>query len=633
MYTANEKAVETERDDIMQEIRVRFEQLPKSVQEQLISVYGPQPQKGYSAHRIAYIRELTPYEAWFFGKGNFLSPSFLTQTVYKLKGTLLPLRFTRSLRELDVQQDVLRTNYCTVDDRIVAVVATDRKNAEMIVYNNLQGRAPDEINAVLRKSAAAALRYPFDVRKGGLLRIFVFHTGMDEYAVLVTAAQIIMDRFDIRSVFRAALGMPEKERRVETPILRNVQMETKIYEYWKNLLAAPPAPAPLPWELEDVPAHPYKQRACRAVFPNGIFTDLMKETHGNRLMLMSFLATAWGLLLQIEGRRRDLCFCLIAPNRIDQENSLWSPMNMVPMRQTFNHEETVGDLVKRQFQQLVVSKPYACFDWESFGNFLGGGEKPFDHFLDFYDFLSEENPYSVQPATPEGKIISQHSWDAQSMKLSLYFRYTKAAASVILIYDEDSFAAGTGERIVKSYLLTLQQMLTDRYETVDVFRANLLERLLSEKKIQEAYEEEEKARLQNAVSSIQLLQGADAGTTQLFMQGGTLRTYFEGDRVEVMGRDLLFVAEGTLVRSIEDNDGWYCTLNVVKTGAWLNETVMIENRKASIAAEVLSERATILSIPKDVMQNVLTLHPSLWKKIASHLVVQLETFQRLWAQS
>ena len=617
----------------MQENRVRFENLPKSVQDRLVSVYGPQPQKGYSSHRIAYVRGLTPYEAWFFGKGNFLSPSFLTQTVYKLKGTLSPLRFTRSLRDLDVQEDVLRTNYCTVGDQILAVVATDRKNAEMVIYNNLQGRAPDEINAMLRKSAAAALRYPFDVRKGGLLRIFVFHTGRDEYAVLVTAAQIIMDRFDVRSVFRAALGLPEKERRVETPILRNVQMETKIYEYWKNLLAAPPAPAPLPWELEDVPAHPYKQRACRAVFPSGIFTDLMKEAQGNRLMLMAFLATAWGLLLQIEGRRKDLCFCLIAPNRIDQENGAWSPLNMVPMRQTVDNEEAVGDLVKRQFQQLVVSKPYACFDWESFGNFLGGGGKPFDHFLDFYDFLSEENPYTAQPAEPEGKIIAQHSWDAQSMKLSLYFRYTKAAASVILIYDEDSFGAGTGERIVKSYLLTLQQMLTDRYETVDTFREHLLERLLSEKKIQEAYEEEEKARLQNAVSSIRLLQGADVGTTQLFMQEGTLRTYFEGDRVEGMGRDLLFVAEGKLVRSIEDSDGWFCTLGIVKEGAWLNETVMLEERKASIAAEVLSERATILAIPKDVMQTICAQNPSNWKNISLHAISQLETYQRLWAQS
>ena len=120
------------------------------------------------------------------------------------------------------------------------------------------------------------------------------------------------------------------------------------------------------------------------------------------------------------------------------------------------------------------------------------------------------------------------------MKLSLYFRYTRSAASVVLLYDEDAFAAGTGERVTKSYLLTLQQMLTNRFETISAFRANLEERLRAEKKFQAAYQEEEKARLQNAVSLMPLLQGEDAGMIQVFMKQGTLFTYYEGDRIEGM---------------------------------------------------------------------------------------------------
>ena len=618
---------------MQEEKKVRFEKLPERAQVRLCAVYGPQPQSGYAAHRISYARELTPFEVWFFGKGNFLSPSFLTQTLFKIKGTLSPIRFIRALRELDVQEDILRTNYCDMGDRVLAVVTNERKNAETVIFNNLQGRDPEEINTMLRRSAAAALRYPFDVEKGGLLRIYVFHTGKDEYAVLVTAAQIIMDRFDVRALFRAAMGLPEGKTSAAPPILHNVQMENKMNEYWKKLLAAPPRLAPLPWELADAQPHHYKQRACRVVFPNGLFSDLMTEAKSNRLMLMAFLATAWGLLLQIEGRHKDLCFCLIAPARQAQEGDAWRPFNMVPVRQTIDNDETVETLVKRQFQQLVISKLYACFDWESFGNFLGGDGKPFNHFLDFYDFLSEEKPYSSQPSAPDGTIVSQHSWDAQSMKLSLYFRYTRSAASVVLLYDEDAFAAGTGERVTKSYLLTLQQMLTNRFETISAFRANLEERLRAEKKFQAAYQEEEKARLQNAVSLMPLLQGEDAGMIQVFMKQGTLFTYYEGDRIEGMGRDLLFVAEGKLVRSIEDSDGWYRTLGIAKEGTWLNETVMLDERKALLAAEVLSERATILAIPKESMENILALYPSFWPKITTHAIAQLETFQRLWAQS
>ena len=617
----------------MKENRIRFGDLPKSDQARLRAVYGPQPEKGYSVSRIAYVRELTDYEAWFFGNGNFLSPSFLTQTLYKLKGTIAPLRFNRALRNLDLQEDVLRTNYCDMGDRVLAVVLKERKYTEPVIYQNLQGREPEEINAMLRKAGAAALRYPFDVEKGGLLRIYVFHTGLDEFAVLVTAAQIIMDRIDIRAIFRTVLELPEATRRANPSFLRDVQMEAKMYEYWKKLLSAPPKPAPLPWELENVPSHPYKQRACRAVFPEELFSDLMSEAKGNRLMLLAFMATAWGLLLQTEGRLRDICFCLIAPERGVQKDDVWRPFHMVPMRQTADKDETIENLVKRQFQQILVSQPYACFDWESFGSLLGGGGKPFSHFLDFYDFLSEEKPYSVQPAEPEGNLIAQHSWDAQSMKMSLYFRCTRTAASVILLYDEDSFAPGTGERVVKSYLLTLQQMLTDRRAATEVFQGHLAERLRAEKKIQDAYQTEEKARLQNAVSSIRLLQGTNAGTIQLFMQEGALRIYFEGDRIEGMERELLFVAEGKLVRSVKDSDGWCRTLNIAKKGAWLNESVILEEPKISLSAEVLSERAEILAIPKAAMRNILATHPSLWQNFAVHAVTQLGNFQKLWAQS
>ncbi len=617
----------------MNETTVRFNMLPESDKTRLCEVYGPQPQKGYAAYRIDHVRELTPYEAWFFGRGNFLSPCFLTQTLYKLQGTLLPLRFTHALRKFSLEEDVLRTNYCDMGDRVLAVVTKERKNTETVFYQNLQGHSPEEINATLRKATAALLRYPFNIEKGELLRIVVFHTGKDEYAVLVTAAQIILDRFDIREIIRTAMNMPARPRQVVSPPDFGEQMESKMAEYWKKLLTPPPSRTPLPGELADVPPHPYRQRAYRSVFPAALLSDLRTETKDNRMMMVGALATAWGLFLQIDGRLRDLCCCLVVPKRGKQEESVLNPGFMVPMRQTVDRKETVDSILKRQFQQFLVSQPYACFNWESFGHLLGDEEKPFNYFLDFYDFLSEEKPYTAQAADPEGRIVSQHSWDAQSMKMSLYFRYNGSEAFIAFLYDEDSFTPGTGERIAKTYFLTLKQMLMDRHETFAAFEEHLKSKIRAEKVLQTAYQEEEKARLQHAVSSIRLLQGSDAGTTQVFMQEATLRTYFEGDRVEGMNSELLFVAEGKLARSIEDNEGWYHPLGIAKEGAWLNEAVFLKERKAAISAEVLSERATILAVPKAAMEKILVTYPSLWKNVISYALSQLETYQRLWAQS
>ena len=91
--------------------------------------------------------------------------------------------------------------------------------------------------------------------------------------------------------------------------------------------------------------------------------------------------------------------------------------------------------------------------------------------------------------------------------------------------------------------------------------------------------------------------------------------------------------EGKLVRSIEDTEGWYCTLGIAKEGSWLNETVMLEERKATLSVEVLSERATIFAVPKAAMQKLLSQQPNLYKNIIAYVTKQLETFQRLWVQS
>ena len=106
----------------MKEIKVRFDLLSESEQKRLAEVYGAQPLTGYSAHRIEYVRVLTPRESWFFSGSNSPSPGFLTQAVYKLEGVLSPMRFNRALHALDARAAGLRTAYCDMGDRVLAIV-------------------------------------------------------------------------------------------------------------------------------------------------------------------------------------------------------------------------------------------------------------------------------------------------------------------------------------------------------------------------------------------------------------------------------------------------------------------------------------------------------------------------------
>ena len=125
--------------------------------------------------------------------------------------------------------------------------------------------------------------------------------------------------------------------------------------------------------------------------------------------------------------------------------------------------------------------------------------------------------------------------------------------------------------------MTIQQMIIDWNLNYQDFIERLSERFKFD--VEEIQHDD--SYLLNFVSQLPILQGASSGTYQNIIKIAELKTYFEGDRISdaEIENNLIFVAEGKLVRSIETGDGWYNTLDIVKENRWINETVLLENRK------------------------------------------------------
>ena len=115
-----------------------------------------------------------------------------------------------------------------------------------------------------------------------------------------------------------------------------------------------------------------------------------------------------------------------------------------------------------------------------------------------------------------------------------------------------------------------------------------------------------------------------------------METYFEGDRISgaEIEQNLIFVVEGKLVRSIETNDGWYKTLDIIKKNDWVNETVLLEKRRNKMSLEVLTEKAVLMIVPFEDRRYFLRGEfPDVEYKILQHSLSQMEKYQRLWVQS
>jgi len=354
-------------------------------------------------------------------------------------------------------------------------------------------------------------------------------------------------------------------------------------------------------------------------------SDLREKSKSNRMMLMTIFQTAWALLLQSANQSTDTTFSTLIPDKTSDE------INSIPVRVKVDEEETLQNLINRQFKQLLISQPYACKNFSAIHDIIKLQNKSFDHFLSFGDFMKDEQLFSKVTATADGAFVLQNSWNAQNTKLGIYFNYKDDTVSISILYDENKFANNFGEIISRRLYLILQQMVLNWNLQYKVFMERLEERF----KVDSEETPTDESYILHFLSQLKILQGEVSGTFQRLINIAKFATYFEGDRVTIydMDQNFIFVSEGKLVRSLNTGDGWYNTLDIVKENRWLNENVLLENRKTKMSAEVLTEKAVLMFIPMDRMRDFLQDFPSVRYKILQHILGEMEKYQRLWIQA
>ncbi|ORU00673.1 Peptide synthetase [Anaerovibrio sp. JC8] len=596
-------------------------------------------QEGILNTKIKYVRELSADESDTFSKWDADHPiASVLQTVYKINGKLLPLKFNVAVDRAFEQEDALKTNFIMAGDRMLAVVMNKRNPALEIGYNNFKNLDKDELDSELRKHMEADVRLGFDLKRGQLARLSVFNTAEDEYAIIVTAVEAVTYNFDFRRVFRAALNLPEPPD-IER-IMANIRGSAgtaagPIRDYWSKMLTDMPIPAKVPHLRSKARrGMKYSEENYLAHVPRTIMSDLRTKAESNKIMLMSILQTAWGFMLQQTNVSKDISFCLLVPQKKKADGGA-SPQSLVPVRLQVEEGQTVKDLIMKAFKQFVVSQPYASLGREDIMKLAGQQVASFDHYLNFYDFFTDNKPYSEVVGSADGKIVSQKYLDARDALLELSFRSEENQVVLSAHYNGTDFSQNDVRVLMNHYFLVLQQLLISWNEPFDKFMERLEKRWQIEVEQMEGDGEEPRAVVQDGLSKIKLFQECEQGIIQLFMDEAKIATKFEGDRIaeqEIEGH-MVFVLSGKVARSIEIGDGWYNTLDILKENSWVNETVLLSNRKVRVAAEVLTEQAVILTLPLLSLQGILKRSPVLAVNIINHSLHQLEKFQRLWIQS
>ncbi|MBQ7479280.1 MAG: hypothetical protein IJT01_10380 [Selenomonadaceae bacterium] len=577
---------------------------------------------------ILYVRELTASEQELFGR-RFVSPYLFEQTLYKVRGKLLPNKLNLAVRGMTKASEALRANYVTLGERNLCVVFDSRPDLPLPTYRNLEQVDEEDMDAVLRQAMAADMREPFDIVSGSLVRISVFHTGEGEYAVLVTAARLVAGGIDVAALLRSAMeGVPYKASAdPQVPAARD-QLKDSVKDYWRRVFTDFPPRMPLPYSQERK-GEEYRQKSYRLAIPANLLSDLRREAKTNRLMLVALFLTAWGLALEQGEAETERALCILMPEETGE-------LRIIPLRYVSDPEETCGQAVNRVFQKILVSRPYAKFGWQGLDEVAPEQGELFHHFLSFADFLGADTNYARTAGTPTGSMVMRNAYDALGMPLSVYFHDNEGNAAVSFRYDDGAFRPEGVPALASRYLLALSELLTDWNLPLSAFRQRLAERIAKHETATLEKAQESRAVLQHILSRLTLLQGLmKEGTLQDLMRVASMTQYFEGDRI--YGRDMeeniLFVAQGVLQRSMDAGDGWYNMLDLVGENEWINETAFLEKRTSHIAAEVISEEATIVRIPLGKMYDVFRDKPEIKDRMLQHILCEMEKYQKRWVQN
>ena len=599
--------------------------MPPPLRDKISELYGGfvLSNKNTGANKILYARELNERERAVVSSG------VMVQSLYRVRAGINFFRFNRLVSQLVSLNEILRSNFFNVGDEYFAVVFNGRDNLPEVVRHNLTKSEPSEIPSSISRLMEADRRRGLDLNKGHLLRFTILHTGESEYAVLVTASQELNEVFGIENFVRTALDF-------EPPAVKDAfmysdfligkpQVESSMRRYWIDILDELPTEQKLPFYKPSDEL--VQQKSFRTVVPYEIITKMQSRAKGNRLMLMTILQTAWGLMLQEFNHSDDAAFCSLMPSR-DKTTAF----NTIPVRLKISDDQTVGQLVNVQFQQTMVSQPYSRFGWSAIEEVFGKS-KMFDHFLSFTDFMSEEKMSGQSVTADPIELIAQKFWNAKDSRLGVHFAFENDEIAIELRYDEARLTFDEATLLMQRYMTMLRSMMLDWDLSAEVMKERLTTRLELEASV--AIREDSRTRLMNIISKMQLLQTDRKGTIQQLLGMARLEIFFEGDRIfgELLEKNLVLVAEGMLARSVDTGDGWFNMLDMVVEGLPINETVLLDKRRCKYSTEVVSEQATLLFIPLEGMMKVLNLNPQLWQNIAQHALRETENIQSIWVQA
>jgi len=602
-------------DDAPYESRKVWE-LSAFEREQVIQVYGNQPDSERSVHCPRPVQEVRTLNAWeraVFEGQSLVSPQYCVQILYKIRGEIERSELQQAVQQLLAENEELRVRFLPLGWGEKMHKLIFQKMTIDIRYRNMENIADDSIDRFLKKLMEDEKEKGFDLAKDPLLRFTLIKTPRRTSAVLVTQPRLIAGQWNAHKVFADALNLVMVGRKKpdvwpEPP----KKIPSAVSSYWDTLLKNLPAAPDLPGYMGSL--RRYKRKSCRLGLSSGLMKTLSEASNGNRNLMAAVLQTAWGLFQQQVNFRKDTYYCLIMPDPVSHlENATFTAqlLHPMPVRLTCEEHMPLKDIVGRQFRQMSASKSFYCSRMKDLLSPMKEIGELFPFYLNFQNFPMDQQDYSESPSASDGQVVAVSAWDAEKSDLVIYFSMENGQVVITFVGNAYCFDANGIELLAHNYEMSIRNLLELWEEKLYVFSRKTQQALNGEK----ANKMERHIRIRenaNMFSTISDLHSVPRACVKKLSAVAELKIFFTGEEIpeQDQKRNLLFLIRGKLEHGLELGGAEPLTA-VTDRAAWINESILLTGQTHTERLKVISEQAQVLTVPLSTVQGDKELLPQM----------------------
>ncbi len=312
-------------------------------------------------------------QLWFLDRFNPGNAFYNVPMVWKLKGDLDVARLERSLQELMLRHEILRTCFVMGEDQEPSQKVVDEKLDVRLPVVDLRALEMGDREEQARKIQAEQAGKAFDLGQAPLLRGVLVQIADDEHVLGLTLHHILCDDWSLGVLMEELGKLYEAYGRGEKSPLPKLEMQYGDYaleqreglrggkfqqqmEYWKEQLKGMPQVLELPTDYPRPPRETFRGGTEQRLLPGDLLQGLNAVAKKEKASLLMILLAAFQVLLMRYSGQEDFGVGTVVANRRRKETIglIGFFLNTLVIRANLRGKPTFRDVL-RQVREAVLS--------------------------------------------------------------------------------------------------------------------------------------------------------------------------------------------------------------------------------------------------------------------------------------